>query len=50
MYSAGKEAAASGYKTAKTNNQRIYEATHDGIPFAIYLDDTLTTVTNFHPM
>ncbi|CAI8946523.1 hypothetical protein EMIT0194MI4_50336 [Pseudomonas sp. IT-194MI4] len=50
MYNAGKEAAASGYNTARANNQRIYEATHDGIPFVIYLDDTLTTVTNFHPM
>ncbi|MCV4289762.1 DUF6531 domain-containing protein [Pseudomonas capsici] len=49
MFDAGKEAAASGYNQAKASGNRVYSASHDGIEFRIYLDETLTTVTNFHP-
>uniref|UniRef100_UPI0035D4BCA4 RHS repeat-associated core domain-containing protein n=1 Tax=Pseudomonas chlororaphis TaxID=587753 RepID=UPI0035D4BCA4 len=49
MFSAGKEAAASGYDQARASGNRVYSASHDGINFRIYLDETLTTVTNFHP-
>ncbi|MBX8589424.1 CdiA family toxin C-terminal domain-containing protein [Pseudomonas cichorii] len=49
MFEAGKEAAASGYSQAKASGNRVYSASHDGIEFRIYLDETLTTVTNFHP-
>jgi RHS repeat-associated protein len=49
MFEAGKEAAASGYSEAKASGKRVYSAYHNGIKFRIYLDETLTTVTNFHP-
>jgi hypothetical protein len=49
MYNSGKEAAASGYENTKASGNRVYSASHDEITFRIYLDETLTTVTNFHP-
>jgi len=49
MFDTGREAAAKGYHQARADGNRAYSASHDGINFRIYLDETLTTVTNFHP-
>jgi hypothetical protein len=49
MFNTGREAAAKGYHQARPDGNRAYSASHDGITFKIYLDETLTTVTNFHP-
>lgn len=49
MFNTGREAAAKGYNQARSDGNRAYSASHDGITFRIYLDETLTTVTNFHP-
>jgi hypothetical protein len=49
MFNTGREAAAKGYHQARSDGSRAYSASHDGITFRIYLDETLTTVTNLHP-
>jgi hypothetical protein len=49
IFNSGREAAASGYNQARAGGNRVYSASHNGITFRIYLDETLTTVTNSHP-
>ncbi|AWH89386.1 VENN motif pre-toxin domain-containing protein [Limnobaculum parvum] len=45
----GKQAAASGYKNARSKGQQAYDAKAGGITFRVYLDKKTGKVTNFHP-
>lgn len=49
VYSAGVEAASSGFESAVTSGNRVYSSSHAGMKFRIYLNEAKTAVTNFHP-